>query len=116
MGDHPKKDCPTLKKKGPSKDKQVHTVQDLPLELSSQYSQVEVSHMDVMHECHLTSSMWKPTFGPHDLVHMHGSINGHKVRILIDDGASHNFLNYKLVKNLKLQQTKSNHVYELVKN
>ena len=35
------------------------------------------------------------------------------MRILIDDGASHNFLNYKLVKKLKLQQTKSTHVYKV---
>ena len=69
--------------------------------------------MDMKHECHLTSSMWQNTFGPHDLVRMHGSNNGHTVCILIDNGASHNFLNYKLVKKLKLQQTKSNHVYKV---
>ena len=69
--------------------------------------------MNVKHECHLTSSMWQPTFGPHDLVRMHGSINGHKVLILIDNGALHNFLNYKLFMKLKLQQTKSNHVYKV---
>ena len=69
--------------------------------------------MDVMHECHLTSSMWQPKFGLHDLVHMHGSINGHKVRILIDDGSLHNFLNYNLVKKIKILQTKSNHVYKV---
>ena len=72
MGDHTKKDCHTLKKARPSKDKQVHTVQVFPLDISSQYSQVEVSHMDTIHECHLTSSMWQPTFGLHDLVRMHG--------------------------------------------
>ena len=27
LGDNPKKDCPTVKKAGPSKDKQVHMVQ-----------------------------------------------------------------------------------------
>ena len=56
--------------------------------------------MDVKHECQLTPSMWQPSFGPHDLVRMHGSIQGHRVRILIDDGALHNFLNYKLVKKI----------------
>ena len=69
--------------------------------------------MDVKHECQLTPSMWQPLFGPHELVRMHGSIQGHRVRILIDDGALHNFLNYKLVKKLKLQQTKSTHVYKV---
>ena len=69
--------------------------------------------MDVTHECHSTSSMWQPTFGPHNLVCMHGSLNGHKVHMLIDNGALHNFLNYKLVKKLKLQQTKSIHVYKV---
>ena len=113
MGDHPKKDFPSLKKLGPSKDKKVHTMQVLPLELSSQYSQVEVSHMDVMHESHLTSYTWQPKFGPHDLVRMHGVINGHKVHIIIDDGALHNFLNYKLLKKLKLHQISSNHVYKV---
>ena len=69
--------------------------------------------MDVKHECHLTSSMWQLTFVPHDLVHMHGSIDGHKVHVLIDGGALHNFLIYKLVKKLMLSQTKSNHVYKV---
>ena len=64
-----------------------------------------------MHECCLTASMWQETFGPHDLVRMHGSIYGHRVRILIDNGATHNFLNYKLVKKLKLAETKSSHRY-----
>ena len=80
-------------------------VQLLPLESSSRYSQVQVSHTDVVYECSITPSMWQPTFGPHELVRMHGSILGHKVRILIDDGASHNFLNYTLVKKLKLCQS-----------
>ena len=30
---------------------------------------------------------------------------------MIDDGATHNFLNYALVKRLKLPQSKSNHEY-----
>ena len=46
-----------------------------------------------------------------DLVRMHGSIYGHRVRILIDDGATHNFLIYKLAKKLKLAETKSSHRY-----
>ena len=29
---------------------------------------------------------------------------------MIDDGATHNFLNYALVKKLKVPQTKSNHI------
>ena len=55
----------------------------------------DVSHMDVDHNCSITPSMWQQTFGPHELVRMHGAIKGHKVLILKDDGASHNFLNYK---------------------
>ena len=113
LGKHNKKDCPQVQKARPSQSKQMHMVQVLPLELSPRYSSVEVLHVDVQHECQLTPSMWQPSFGPHELVRMHGSIQGHKVRILIDDGASHNFLNYKLVKKLKLQQTKSTHVYKV---
>ena len=63
-------------------------VQKLPLDASPKYSVVEVSHTAEMHECCLTASMWQETFGPHDLVYMHGSIYGHRVRILIDDGAN----------------------------
>ena len=55
--------------------------------------------------------MWQETFRTHHLVRLHGSIYGQKVRILIDDGATHNFLNYKLVKKLKLAKTKSSHHY-----
>ena len=87
------------------KEKQIHMVQLLPLESSKRYRKVEVSHMDVEYDCSLTPSMWQPTFGPHELVRMHGYIKGHKVHIMVDDGASHNFLNYKLVKKLKLLQS-----------
>ena len=59
------------------------------MSLQGKHSQLEVFHVDVIHEYHLTSFMWQPTFGLHDP--MHGSINGHKVRILIDDGSLHNF-------------------------
>ena len=86
-------------------------VQKLPFDASPKYSTVEVSHTAELHECCLTASMWQETFGPHDLVRMHGSIYGHRVRILIDDGATHNFFNYKLVKKLKLAETKSSHRY-----
>ena len=86
-------------------------VQKLSLDASLKYYVVEVPHTIEMHECCLTASMWQETFGPHDLVRMHGSIYGHRVCILIDDGATHNFLNYKLVKKLKLAKTKSSHRY-----
>ena len=111
--DHEKKNCPQLprKNKDKNKEKAAHMVQKLPLDASPKYSAVEVSHTAEMHECCLTASMWQETFGPHDLVRMHGSIYGHRVRILIDDGATHNFLNYKLVKKLKLPETKSSHRY-----
>lgn len=74
------------------------------MEASPKYSKVEVSHYDDVHECGLMASMWPKTFRPHDLVCMHGTIAGHKVCILVDD-ATCNFLNYKLVKRLKLPQT-----------
>ena len=35
------------------------------------------------------------------------------MRILIDDGASHNFLNYTLAKKLKLCQSQSTHSYKV---
>ena len=66
-------------------------VQKLPLDASSKYSEVEVSHTAELHECCLSASMWQETFGPHDLVRMHGSIYGHQVRILIGDGVTQFF-------------------------
>ena len=62
-------------------------------------------------ECCFIASMWRPTFGPHDLLHLHGTIHGQQVRILIDDGAIHNFLSYKLVKHLHLHENPSSHSY-----
>ena len=47
--------------------------------------------------------------GSHDLVRLHGLLGDRRVSIMIDDGATHNFLNYALVKRLKLPQTKSDH-------
>ena len=44
---------------------------------------------------------------------MHGTVKSHRVRILINDGASHKFLNYKLVKKLKLPQSASHHGYKV---
>lgn len=38
-------------------------------------------------------------------------IGGRRVSILVDDGATHNFLNYASVKRLKLPQSKSDHEY-----
>ena len=49
--------------------------------------------------------------GPHNLVRLYGQIGGRRVSIMIDDKATHNFLNYTLVKRLKLPQSKSNHQY-----
>ena len=69
--------------------------------------------MNLDYNCFITPSMWHQTFGPHELVRMQGTIKGHKVHILIDDGASHNFLNYTLVKELKLLQTPSTHSYKV---
>ena len=55
--------------------------------------------------------MWQPHFGPYDLHRIHGTINGQRVRILVDDDATRNFLNYKLVKKLNLTQTPCTHKY-----
>ena len=52
-----------------------------------------------------------PTFGPHELFRLHGTINGRRVCVLIDNGATHNFLNYTLVKKLCLPQVPSSHTY-----
>ena len=115
LGDHEKKDCPQLKGKEPErgkgKEKALHMVQVLPLEDSPKYSAVQVSHSELLHECCVTAAMWQPTMGPHELFRMHGTIEGQRVRILVDDGATHNFLNYKLVKKLHLAQTPSTHTY-----
>ena len=103
-----KKSCPnkgTSHKHNVKKnDKQVHNIQVLPLDASKKFKEVEVCHSDATHACCVTSSMWILAVGPYDLVRMHGFINGHKVWIMVDDGATHNFLNYKLVKKLKLPQ------------
>ena len=55
--------------------------------------------------------MWQPTVGPHDMVRMYGTIGGRRVTVFVDDGASHIFLNYSLVKKLGLTETSSNHKY-----
>ena len=59
----------------------------------------------------MTQAMWHPSVGPHDLVRLYGTIEGRTVSIMIDDKATHNFLNYALVKRLKLPQSKSDHEY-----
>lgn len=38
-------------------------------------------------------------------------LNGQHVCILVDDDATHNFLNYKLVKKLHLPEAPSTHIY-----
>ena len=104
---HAKKDCPCLhdgKEVGTlkGKEKAMHVIQCLTLIDSPKYSVVEVLHDEAQHECCVLASMWQPTFGPHELHRMHGTINGQRVCILVDDGATYNFLNYKLIKKLKL--------------
>ena len=81
----------------------------LPLKSSMRYSKVEALHIDVDHKCSITPSMWKQAFGSYELIRMHGTIKGHKVHVLVHDNAPHNFLNYELVKKLKLLQTPSSH-------
>ena len=115
---HTKAACPKLGAGGSSSDakkdgkssRQVHTIQRLPLHFD-EFSEVVVSHMSSTHECSVTQAMWQPSVGPHDLVRLYGSLGGRRVSIMIDDGATHNFLNYALVKRLKLPQTKSDHEY-----
>lgn len=68
-------------------------------------------HTDKEHHYCLSTSMWKSSFGPHELVKMHGLVNGKRVRVMIDDSATHNFVNYALVKKLKLSQQPSAHQY-----
>ena len=70
---------------------------------------VEVNHHSCEHKCHLTTLPWQ--VGPHEIFCLHGTINGRQVCILVDDGATHNFLNYMLVKKLHLQQVPSRHQY-----
>ena len=54
----------------------------------------------------MSASIWVPSSGPYDLVQTHG-----RVRVMVDDGPPHNFLNYGLVKKLKLPQSPSDHKY-----
>ena len=110
-----KKDCPRLQGKdggnSKGKEKAMHSIQCLTLTYSYKYSAVEVLHDEAQHECCVSTSMWEPTFGPHELHRMHGTINRQHVHILIDDGSTHNFLNYKLIKKLKLKEVPSLHKY-----
>lgn len=71
-----------------------------------------MSHTSDTHECYVTQAIWQQPSGPHDLVHLHRMIAwGCRVSILVDDGATHNFLNYAFVKRLKSPQSKSDHEY-----
>ena len=72
---------------------------------------VEYSHEAPHHECLLTQALWESHVGPHDLFRVHGTVNGRRVRVLVDDGSTHNFLNYTLVKKLGLPQARSSHTY-----
>ena len=112
--DHSQWNCPKNKRrrddekgKGPDKnhkDRQLHVAQILPISGNEKYKFIEVLHTDKEHYCCLSTSMWKSSFGPHELVRMHGFVNGKRVRVMIDDSATHNFVNYALVKKLKLSQ------------
>lgn len=88
----------------------MHTVQWLTLTASPKYLAVEV-HDEENHECCVSASMCQPTFGPYGLHRMQGTINKKRVCILVYDGAMHNFLKYKLIKNLKLLEVPSTHKY-----
>ena len=106
---HTKKECLKLQGKdgaharqSKGKEKAMHMVQRLTLDSSSKFFVVEVLHGEAQHECCVFAAMWQPTFGPHELHRMHGTINGQRVHILVDDGATHNFLDYKIIKKLNL--------------
>ena len=85
--------------------------QFLPLDACPKYLAMQVNQQAPKHDCSLTASPWQPTIGPYDLVRLHGTINERRVRVLIDDGSTHNFLNYTLVKKLRLPQDPSTHSY-----
>ena len=79
MGRHLWKDCPRAHKdkdKEKGKEKAVHMMQLLPLETSTKYLAVQVSHQIEVHECCLMAAPWQPTLGPHELFQLHGMING----------------------------------------
>ena len=114
MGKHLWKDCPRAHKdkdKEKGKEKAVHTVQLLSLVNCPKFLAVEYSHEAPHHECLLTQALWESHVGPHDLFCVHGTVNGRRVRVLVDDGSTHNFLNYTLVKKLGLPQARSSHTY-----
>ena len=87
--------------KGSGAEKAMHCVQILALIECPKYLAMEVNHNLCKHNCQLTTLPWQ--VGPHELFHFHGTINGRRVCILVNDGAAHNFLNYTLVKKLCLQ-------------
>ena len=77
--DHSQWNCPKNKGrrddekgKGPDKnhkDRQIHVVQTLPISGNEKYKFIEVLHItDKEHYCCLSTSMWKSSFGPHELV------------------------------------------------
>lgn len=93
------------------KGKEIHVVQTLTLQGNEKFKSVEVLHEDRTHQCCVSTAMWQSTFGPHELVKMHGLVKGKWVRVMIDDSATHNFMNYALVKKLKIPQLASAHHY-----
>ena len=53
----------------------MHMAQVLPLEASYKYSAIQVSYDEPVHKCCVTNSTWQLTFGPHDLLNLHGTIH-----------------------------------------
>ena len=64
------KHCPSDAKKDGKPSRQVHIMQRLSPK-STEFSKVVVSHLRNTHECCVTQTMWQPSIGPHDLVHMY---------------------------------------------
>ena len=51
------------------------------------------------------------TYGSNYLLWFHGTIGGQCICVLVDDGSTHNFLKYTLIKKLGLPHVQSSHTY-----
>ena len=76
---HAKAKCPKLRtgrspsdaKKDRKLSRQVHTVQQLPLN-SAKFLEIVVSQLSDTHKCCVTQMMWQPLVGPHNLLCLYG--------------------------------------------
>ena len=70
-----------------------------------------VGHTNNSHAYYITKTMWQPFVRSHNLVCLYGTIGGHRITIMTNNGATHNFHKYTLVKKLRVSETKSNYKY-----